>query len=297
MPERTEPGSGLALYAALVLEGRKEGWAGGKRRSVDPGALWRRAPGLPGASPGGQPHPTPRISSKEPRATFTFGPVGLCPGHAGSKAKAQMGAGGEITEANFSASLPGGPQQPRELAGGCHCLKEKTEGGPREGLGPTQGHIASEGFPSANPRPILFLTTPLVAVWQREGREEVAPVPSPALGKLTVNLTEVWGLPLEGFLVLSTGWDPPGPPSGQRQDRAPPWFQRCCPRLVVSRRPAFTLDRHILSLVDSCPFRSWTCHFSLPPCSPSVLSRMPPPPGSHPTHTHSPPSQLCHAVG
>ena len=137
----------------------------------------------------------------------------------------------------------------------------------------------------------------LVAVWQREGREEVAPVPSPALGKLTVNLTEVWGLPLEGFLVLSTGWDPPGPPSGQRQDRAPPWFQRCCPRLVVSRRPAFTLDRHILSLVDSCPFRSWTCHFSLPPCSPSVLSRMPPPPGSHPTHTHSPPSQLCHAVG
>lgn len=82
------------------------------------------------------------------------------------------------------------------------------EGGPREGLGPTQGHIASESFPSANLRPILFPTAPLVAAWQRERREEVAPVPSPALGKLTMNLTEVWGLPLEGFLVLSTGWDP-----------------------------------------------------------------------------------------
>ena len=50
--------------------------------------------------------------------------------------------------------------------------------------------------------------------------------------------------------------------------------------------------------VDSCPFRSWTYHFSLPPCSPSVLSRMPPPPGSHPrhthTHTHTPPRPCCH---
>lgn len=106
------------------------------------------------------------------------------------------------------------PPATSRVGGGCHCFTEKTEGGPREGLGPTQGHIASEGFPSANPRPILFLTTPLVAAWQREGREEVAPVPSPALGKLTMNLTEVWGHPLESFLVLSTGWDPQVPQVG-----------------------------------------------------------------------------------
>ena len=135
MPERAEPRLGLALYASLILEGRKERWAGGRRRSVDPGALWRRAPGFPGASPGGQPHPTPRISSKEPRATFTLGPVGLCPGHSGTKAKAQMGAGGKITEANFPASPPGGPQQPREWRrGGVTALQRRRKGGPERGL-------------------------------------------------------------------------------------------------------------------------------------------------------------------
>ena len=108
------------------------------------------------------------------------------------------------------------------------------EGGPREGLGPTQGHIASESFPSANPRPILFLTKPLVASRQPEGREEIAPASSPTLSKLTVTLTEGWGLPLEGFLVLSTGWDPPRPPKWAAPGQGPQWFQSC-PRLVFSQ--------------------------------------------------------------
>ena len=138
MPERAEPGSGLALYVALILEGRKEGWAGGRRRSVDPGALWRRAPGLPGASPGGQPHPTPRISSKEPRATFTLGPVSLCPGHAGTKAKAQVGAGGEITEANFPASLLEAPSN-LESWGGMSLLHREDGRGAQRGAGTYPG--------------------------------------------------------------------------------------------------------------------------------------------------------------
>ena len=100
---------------------------------MDPGALWRRIPGLPGASPGGQPHPAPRISSKEPRATFTLGLAGLCPAHAGTKAKAQMGAVSEITEANFPALLPGGPQQPREGGRDVTASQRRRKRGPERG--------------------------------------------------------------------------------------------------------------------------------------------------------------------
>lgn len=133
-PVRAEPGLGRALHAPLILEGRKEGWAGGRQKEKrGPWSPLEKETWASRGFPRRPAPPRPRISSKEPRATFTLGPAGLCPAHAGTKPKAQMGAVSEITEANFPALLPGGPQKPREGGRDVTASQRRRKGGPERG--------------------------------------------------------------------------------------------------------------------------------------------------------------------
>lgn len=99
-----------------------------------PGGLWGGALGFPGASPGGQPHPSRRPKQWE------------------------MNWFPSITSLGAPSNLKSGGQ-------GCFCLPEKTDLGPHRGQDLPGVIQPPKALLTANPRP-AHLATVLVAVYQ-----------------------------------------------------------------------------------------------------------------------------------
>lgn len=132
-----------------------------------PGGLWGGALGFPGASPGGQPHPSRRPKQWEMN-WFHLQPSQPVLGTQGPGLRHKGGAG--VLWCDHTGWLPsitslGAPSNLKSGGQGCFCLPEKTDLGPHRGQDLPGVIQPPKALLTANPRP-AHLATVLVAVYQ-----------------------------------------------------------------------------------------------------------------------------------